>query len=348
MLWINEGFALDDSNSLINTTYIDLRQEEDRTPIQALVKGCRREFALEDGENVLISQPARFREYGEELIKDVQEGFAKAEFVKLNEDTAADLTRRQTVDDLNAARELVGSRLRVVHKESRSSKNTSTNSLKYGEEWWIFCAAIEPNDEDWETWRDTLPEEYNHVSVIGQPAKFAQALARMVAEQIGPQGQDGWLRDTTDGAKGPRTKHTAQWVMHGPVVYTDEVYDSLTRNLDERARVAAHIFTKSTKYAAQREYRFAVLNQGASEQTVRLSISGMMRDALKRTHRGLVRIPPSQTKTAVSDELLSSLPSNRSIKLTGARKTFTERLTEREETRREIRNKDGEVQCIRR
>jgi len=44
---------------------------------------------------------------------------------------------------------------------------------------------LEPNDEEWESWRATLPGDYDHVSEIGQPAKFAQALARMVTEKIG-------------------------------------------------------------------------------------------------------------------------------------------------------------------
>ena len=81
MVFISEGYMLDDSGNLIVTTFIDLREEGERTAIPALVKGCRREHALEDGETIFISKPARFREYGEELILDVQEGLAKEESV---------------------------------------------------------------------------------------------------------------------------------------------------------------------------------------------------------------------------------------------------------------------------
>ena len=77
MLWINEGFILDDAGNLIGTSYIDLREDGSRTSIPALVKGCKREHALEDGETVLVSKPERFREFGEALIRDEQEGFAK-------------------------------------------------------------------------------------------------------------------------------------------------------------------------------------------------------------------------------------------------------------------------------
>ena len=119
------------------TTYIDLREEGQRTPIPALVKGCRREHALEDGETILVSKPARFRQYGEALIRDVQE-------------------------------------------------------------------AIRPKGEDWDRWSATLPDDYDHVSEIGQPAKFAEALARMVTEQIAAHGSDARLRITTDSGHGSR------------------------------------------------------------------------------------------------------------------------------------------------
>ena len=74
MLWINEGFVLDDAGNMLTTSYIDLRDEGERTVIRSLVKGCRREHALKDGETVLISKPERFREYEVALIRDEQRG----------------------------------------------------------------------------------------------------------------------------------------------------------------------------------------------------------------------------------------------------------------------------------
>ena len=343
MAMVNEGFVLDDAGNMITTTYIDLRSAGERGPIPALVRGCRREHALEDGATVLISKPARFREYGEELIQDVQEGFAKEESVTVKEETAAEAAKRRAVADMNEAHELSNSRVRMVERVTHSSRNTKSRSLAYGKEWWIFCTSIEPNDEDWETWRATLPEEYDHVSEIGQPAKFAEALARMVTEQVGPQGKDGWLKQTTDGAEAERTKHKLQWVIHGPVVYTDQVYDTVAAQSDGMERLAASIFTKSTKYAAQREYRFAVLNEGADEETVLLRISGMMRDALKRTKGGLVRTPPAPVETAEDDETKSSSRTGGTLTPTYMRTTMMERQTEREETRWETRTPDGQV-----
>ena len=343
MALVNEGYVLDDAGNMITTTYIDLRPDGERAPIPALVRGCRREHALEDGATVLISKPARFREYGEELIQDVQEGFAKEESVTLKDETAAEAAKRRAVEDMNEAHELSNSRVRMVERVTNSSRNTKSKSLAYAKEWWIFCTSIEPNDEDWETWRATLPKEYDHVSEIGQPAKFAEALGRMVTEQMGPQGKDGWLKQTTKGAETERTEHRLQWVIHGPVVYTDQVYDAVAGESDGMERLAASIFTKSTKYAAQREYRFAVLNEGADEETVLLRISGMMRDALKRTEGGLIRTPPTPVETAEDDESKSSSQTSGTLTPTYKRTTMTERQTEWQEARWEIRTPDGEV-----
>ena len=342
MVWISEGYMLDDSGNLIVTTFIDLREKGERTAIPALVKGCKREHALEDGETILISKPARFREYGEELILDVQEGLAKEESVIVREETASEARRRRSLADMNEAHELSNSTVRSVQTVTYSSSNTKSKNLAYGKEWWIFCTSMKPDDEDREAWRSTLPEEYDHVSEIGQPAKFAEALARMVTEQIGPQGGDGWLKQMTDGAEAGRTKHRSQWVIHGPVVYTDHVYDALVDDGDGIKWLAASIFTKSSKYAAQREYRFAVLCEGADEETFLLRILGMMRDALKRIKGGLIRVAPLPAELAGEDQSKPSLRQGATQPPTHERKTMTERLTEREEWHRETRT-NGQV-----
>ncbi len=345
MVWIDEGAVLDDAGNLIMTTYIDLREEGNRTPIPALVKGCKREHALEDGKTILISKPARFREYGGELIRDVQEGLAKEETtVTVTKETAAQAARQRAVADINEAHEILNTGVRRVYRESHSSWNTKSKNLAYGNEWWVFCTAIKPEDEEWEAWRATLDEEYDHVSEIGQPAKFAQALGRMVTEQIGPQGKEASIKNTTKDMEGPQTKHKFQWVIHGPVVYTDRVYDTLTRDCDVRTGLAASIFTKSTKYAEQREYRFAVLTEGSDEETVMLRISGMMRDALKRTEKGLIRTAPPPAETAGDDQSKPLPRMNETKAPISEWTTVTERLTEWEERRSETRTSDGQVE----
>ena len=163
----------------------------------------------------------------------------------------------------------------------------SSKHLAFGKEWWIFSTALTPEtEEEWAAWRATLDPAYDHESEIGQPAKFAEALGRMVTEQLGPQGKDGWMRGTIGDGEGAQTRHPTQWIVHGPVVYADRLYDTLTRDADEATRLAASIFTKSATHAAQREYRFAILRDGTVDEKVFLTVSGMMRGCIAANDAG--------------------------------------------------------------
>ena len=339
MVWVNEGSVLNDAGHLIVTSYIDLRKPEDRTPITGLVRGCERKYALEDCETIMISNPARYRSYGDELILDVQEGLAKEETVIVSQETAAQASRQRAVSDLTQALELSDSGMRLSLKESHT--NTDYESLTYGKEWWVLCTSIKPDGEEWDSWRTTLPKSYDHISEIGQPAKFAQALAHMVVEQIGPRGQDGSMRDTTEGAETEKTMHKTQWVMHGPVVYTDSVYNALNGITDSKHRIAASIFTKGRKHAPQKEYRFAVLNEGAEEKKVILQISGMMKDALKQTEHGLIRHAPVRLNDCASWETGTPKSTNETPRPIVKQKTIRQRSTKREEWKFESRDQTG-------
>ena len=98
MLWVSEGFVMDDAGNMVSTIYIDLRARHERTVILGLVKGCKREHALEDGDTMLISKPERFRGYGERLIRDEQEGLAKREkeSVTVTGETPVEAAKRTT------------------------------------------------------------------------------------------------------------------------------------------------------------------------------------------------------------------------------------------------------------
>ena len=343
MLWINEGFVLDDAGNMLTTSYIDLRDEGERPVIRSVVKGCRREHALEDGETVLISKPERFREYGVALIRDEQEGFAKEELVTLEAETPEEAAKRRATADLNEAIQLVGSGMKPGRIVEYSRRKTQSESFSHGKDWWIFCASTRPDDADWDAWKATLDKDYDHVSEIGQPAKFAQALARMVTEQIGPKGKDAWLTGTSEGVAGARTKHRYQWVIQGPVVYTDRLYETIVGEEDEVRRMAACLFAKPITHAAQREYRFVVMNGGAAEETVLLKISGMMRDALKPTAGGLIRPSPAPAEMVGDDGAVLSRGLKASTTQQYKRATVTERKERREQTRLETRDSKGQV-----
>ena len=89
--------------------------------------------------------------------------------------------------DLSEAFELVDSKLNFAIRVTHHSAERSNAKLTFGKEWWTVSTAITPEtDEEWAEWRSTLDPAYDHESVIGKPAKFAAALARMVTEQLGP------------------------------------------------------------------------------------------------------------------------------------------------------------------
>ena len=108
-------------------------------------------------------------------------------------------------------------------------------------------------------------------------------------------------------------------------------------------RMAACLFAKPITHAAQREYRFVVLNGGAAEESVLLKISGMMRDALAPTEGGLIRPSPEPAETVGEDGAPLPRPVKGSTTQCYRRATVTDRKEEREERRLETRNSDGHV-----
>ena len=151
------------------------------------------------------------------------------------------------------------------------------------------------------------------------------------------------MKDTTDGAETEKSTHKTQWVMHGPVVYTDSVYNALDGITDNKRRMAAMLFTKGRKHASQKEYRFVVLNEGAEEATAVLAISGMMRDSLKKTEHGLIRNAPVPLSNFAKREKERPKTTNETLKPIVKQRTIRQRSAEREEWKLESRGSDGKV-----
>ena len=345
VLWINEGFMQDDAGNLIVTSYVDLREPGNRTPIRTLVKGCKREHALEDSETIQMSALEQFRAEGENLIRDPQEGLAQGEVETVTPETPEQALQRRQNEDLNGALELVDSEMKL--KISLTHRNTErwSESLAFGTEWWIVSTAITPeNDDEWEAWRATLDPAYNHKSVIGQPAKFAEALARMAVEQIGPHCHSAKMTSTVGGSPEVHSEHRGRWVIHGPVVYVDSVYEALKQADDEVSRVATSMFAKNASHAAMREYRFVILRGLDGDEKVRLPISGMMRDALTPTTHGLVRVASAPAEAGPQVSAADPTPSRKPSEASHTRTTSTERVAHR--TSRELVTNGSDEQTV--
>ena len=300
MLWINEGFMYDDAGDVVMTSYVDLREPGSRTPIRTLVKGCKREHALEDSKTIQASAFDVFRKEGKNLIRDSQEGLAKEESETVLPETPEEALELRGIEDLKDAFELADPDVKIRVDVTHRSVEGSSGSLEFGKEWWIVSTAIAPEtEEELAAWREQLDPDYDHESVIGQPAKFAEALARMVAEQLGPQRDGISMKSGIGDSPEAHSQHRGQWVIHGPVVYAASVYEALSQKEDEASRIAALMFTKSASHAALREYRFVILRAPSAAKQVRLQISGMMRDALEPTEHGLQREAPADGETEV-------------------------------------------------
>ena len=327
VLWINEGFMLDDAGNLIMTSYVDLREPGNRTPIRTLVKGCKREHALEDSETIQMSALEKFRAEGENLIRDPQEGLAQGEVVTVTPETPEQALQRRQNEDLNGAFELVDSEMKLRISLTHRNTERRSESLAFGTEWWIVSTAITPeNDDEWEAWRATLDPAYNHESVIGQPAKFAEALARMAVEQLGPQCHGATMKSTFGGSLEVHDEPRGRWVIHGPVVYVDSVFEALTQADNEVSRLATLMFIKSASHAEMREYRFVILRGLDGDEKVRLPISGMMRDALIPTTHGLVRVASAPAQAAPQVNAADPTPSRKPSDASHSRPTSTDGL----------------------
>lgn len=344
MLWISEGFMQDDAGNLVMTWYVDLREPGSRTPIRTLVKGCRREHALEDSETIQMSALKEFRGKGRNLIRDPQEGLAKEDRETVMPETPEEAFQRQQTEDLNQAFELVDAGRKLTLAVTHRTVERSCGSLAFGKEWWIVSTAITPEtDEEWAAWRATLDPAYDHESVIGQPAKFAEALARMVVEQLGPQGEGARMTSAIGDAPQVRSAHRSQYVIHGPVVYADSVYEVLSQAEDEVSRIAASMFTKSTSHAKMREYRFVIFRGRDAAERVLLRISGMMRDALAPTTHGLVRVASAPEKAATEVAAVEPTRSRQSSEVRRMRATSTEWVAERKARDMVVKGTDGRI-----
>ena len=259
-LIITEGNHVDHFGNLIAVTYIDLRHPSARGPTPLIIKGCRPEHAIENGSDLKISTPRKFRHQGENLILDPGEGyFQESETVQEAIDDPDVMERaRDRNQALNRAAELVGFDWKTQTISTHQTV-TRTRSFEYGTKGWLFCAAMAPSTSaEWQEWWDALEEGYCHASPIYRPPEFARALGSMVAEQLGPQGPVFPTTSTLKGWPPFRTEHPAQMIFHGPVVYVDDVDDWLHSAVSEQEYFLRAVFTKNRSHQAQREYRFVV------------------------------------------------------------------------------------------
>ena len=262
---LGEGRLITDDGTSISTYFVNLESSSEfRWPHESplLAKGSSNRYAITNGATVHLSKPEKFRERGETLISDPNEGITNREVVQVG--GAFDLQRAAEVDD---EMRRGASMLQVEQQRETSHIRTSAKTKQtYGKNCWIWCTAIAPRtDAARNSWMQSLGDDYDCINFIRNPSKFARALAAAVAEQLGARGTPIECRHPYGCAT---TEHQSQYVFHGPVAYVDDPHDYVAQGANDFQRTLRAAFFKHSKYAPQREYRFVVWADTEPEELV--------------------------------------------------------------------------------
>lgn len=297
---LSEGFFATPQGSLVHTTYVDLSGTLALDGIY-LVKATEPRFELSTADSIRLSRPGKFRSTGEVLVRDDQEGLARRETREAVQTAKKESARAERrVRALNSALRLGDTKIAVNKTYKAERTNTQAEWMTFGEDWLIYCTSISPAPDEEEVWRQTFPASYTSVSRIYRPTQFAQALGSGVCEHIGTTGKPVPLRGTFYGFRTVETHRTAQLVVHGPVLYVDDPYRCISNTDAGWARLCSMIFVKSLAYAAQKEYRFAILSIPPEVGEVfDLPVSGMLRDSLEPVK---FSVSPSSAAVRVSPD----------------------------------------------
>ena len=272
-LVLNDGFLVTDSGNLILSQYVDIGVDKLRQRPSIVVKFIEAAYGLEHAPEIQVSAPSRFRDYGETFIHDHQEGHAQRESKTESPPRSYEEHNREQERALS----LLGQDGMTISHADAPSFQHETESMTFGKSAWIYCTAIETIAQERNLKRATLPDKYDHESVIRQPAKFALALGEMFADQQGPQGK----RSDSTHPGGLKSFHNTQIILHGPVWYTNDVLGFLESRRSDPLYYLYPLFLKHSEYRDQREYRFVLHCETPVEsKTLRLNVTGAMRDAL--------------------------------------------------------------------
>ena len=324
-----------DGGQLLMSQYVDISMSAEARPPCILVKGIEAEYSLAHSDTIRISSPHRFQDVGETLIQDEQEG--RAHDRKEESEATEYVNERQEQEE--ALHALGMTQVKLGPQTNRTSQN-HWDTYTFGGGSWIFCTAIQPTSEDeWQRLRKKLPPTYNDYTTIHQPTKFAQALGLMYIDQFGTKGVDGKFTHNSTGAMPLVTLHEFLQVLHGPVLYTEDVYGFLTTHQDSALAQIYPLFVKKKILAEQREYRFVIVGRDEPDKRhMDLKVSGMMRDSLLPVGR--------KSKAQYKMELMDQQDHKREDTPSVTPKGYSRKRNQtwrKEETRTKTITVDGEV-----
>ena len=279
---LNDGSFTTPQGNLVQTLYVDL---SGALPLGgfSVAKASEPRFDLRTTKTIRLSRPGVFRSTGEVLVKDEQEGRARTSTTETVQESAGEEELDRRTRALNAAMRLGHTKMSATGTTRAARTKTAAATVTHGKDGLIYCTSLWPGPHEENAWRRTFPDSYTSVARIYRPTQFAQALGFEVCEHIGAAGKPAPTRATFHGFRTVEVERTSQIVLHGPVVYVEDPYRHIAETEHEAgwARICSMIFVKSRDYAAQKEYRFALLSiRPEVGEVVDLPVSGMLMDCL--------------------------------------------------------------------
>ena len=320
-----EGAFLTPQGNYVQTVYVDLSGEVKADRL-CLVKATEPQYDLATASTIRLSRPGVFRDKGEVLIQDEQEGRARvssSETVEVPNEEPRLLGER--VSALNAALKLSRTKMSVTGSQRHTKSKSSSQAVTFGADWLIYCVSMRSSNDKEEAWRRAFPDSYTSLTAIYRPTQFAQGLGLGVCEHIGVRGKAELARGTFGGFRTVEEQRRSQIVVHGPMLYVDSPYHCIDQAEQGWEKLSAMIFLKSREcdYAAQNEYRFAMLSIGPEVGDVfDLPVSGVLRDSLFP-----VRYPEGEPEETVAVVSRDESPTSEK-RVTGRTYTYRRRITQ--------------------
>ena len=283
-LMVGEGAFITPQNTVVSTVYVHLSGKLQGNTA-CLVKASEPQYDLATAPTIRLSRPEVFQQTGEVLIRDEQEGrvlTSKNETFETSSESS-DIHQRR-LKALNVGMQLSEIKTSINSKEKSKRTRGSHSTVTFGKDWLIYCTSICPSEDEEDVWRRSFPENYSTFPRIYRPTQFAQGLGLSVSEHIGANGKPEPMKATFAGFKTVEVQRRTQMIVHGPVLYVDNPYRCISEAEIGWEKICSMIFVKSLEYAAQKEYRFAVLSiKEEMGEVFDLPVSGMMRDCLLPT-----------------------------------------------------------------
>ena len=123
-----ESRVSDDAGNTVVVWRMDTRAPEDRVSVATLVKCGREEHAMCNLRTIRVSKLARFRSYGEGLVRDAAEGAASTTVITDQRiDDPRDLREDQEFyDEVGKCAESIGESMRMTVKSTKTTTERGT------------------------------------------------------------------------------------------------------------------------------------------------------------------------------------------------------------------------------